>query len=104
MDYTAEANNAQLTGSIKIYPNKLGGKMIPRNFLEDNSFMEHQGYERELITKFITFFESKGIELGGFVTCGFAMERTEFAPMHKDDYQNLINDFLFAIKTKSKEG
>jgi len=49
---------------------------------------------RATIERFITFAESKGMELGGHAVHGFAMEYTSFVPLHKDDYTKLISDFI----------
>ena len=56
--------------------------------------------DRMVVERFLIFAEQKGVELGGNVTYGFVMEYTDFRPMHKSDYQNLITDFIASQSTK----
>lgn len=50
--------------------------------------------KKQVIERFLTFAETKGVELGGTVVYGFALGYDEFRPMAKQDYPNLIADFL----------
>jgi len=50
--------------------------------------------KKQVIESFLRYAETKGITLGGDVVYGFALENTEFRPMHKEDYPVLINDFM----------
>ena len=59
--------------------------------------------EEIAIRQFLTFAELKGVEMGGTVTYGFAMEYSDFRPMHKDDYGNLISDFVKSLKAGNEQ-
>ena len=50
--------------------------------------------EEEIVRAFLLFAGTKGIELGGIAISGFAMEHSDFCPLLKDDYPNLISDFM----------
>lgn len=50
--------------------------------------------ERELIESFLRFAGKKGVELGGLVVHGFALEQTTYRPMASQDYPGLISDFI----------
>ena len=50
--------------------------------------------EKELIEAFLKFADEKGIELGGQVTHGFAMEKSTYRPMASEDYEKLISHFI----------
>ena len=50
--------------------------------------------KEQIIRSFLTFLESKGMSIGGEVDYGFALERTEYVPLHKADLNNVITDYL----------
>lgn len=58
----------------------------------------------EMLMDFLRFADSKDMHLGGIVVYGFGMEHSDFRPLHKDDYQNVIDDFLASLPSEGREG